>query len=484
MDVKSKVLSSLFWKLFEKGGRAVIELVVQIVLARLLAPNDFGLLAIILVFVNVGNVIVQSGLNTSLVQMPHVDDDDFSTVFWMCLLVSLVLYVGIFLLAPVLSAFYRTDALVWPLRVISIVLIVNAFNSVQIAYIQRTLDFKKIFRSTIASIMVSGTMGISLAVAGAGLWALVMQQICFQAVTCIMLSFQVRWRPRCVFRRDRALMHFRFGWKLLASGLLDTCYQSLSDLIIGKQFDSIQLGLVSQGKKYPQALGGMLDGAIQPVMMSAVSRVQSDAGYVKRLVRRALKTSTYLIVPAMALFALVADPFVRTLLGEQWLPCVPFVQMYCFVYALLPIHTTNLQALNGMGRSDLFLKLEIVKKIYGIAILCFTAFALQDVFCIVAGYMVGGIIGTFVNSYPNKHVIGYTYFEQVRDVSPAFLLSAAAVAAAWPISQLALPAVATIAAQSSIVVTVYLALSKLFHVEELSYLASTARELIASKKGM
>ena len=206
------------------------------------------------------------------------------------------------------------------------------------------------------------------------------------------------------------------------SGILDQGYRSLSDLIIGKQFSASNLGLVSQGKKYPNALGSMLDGAIQPVMLSAVSRLQSDAEQVKRLVRRALKTSTFLIVPSMTLFAACAEPVVRILLGEQWLPAVPFLQMYCVIYMLLPIHTTNLQALNGMGRSDLFLKLELIKKAYGLANLLIMAFVFQSVYLMVGSYILTGVVSTFVNACPNKRVIGYSYLEQVRDICPAFLL--------------------------------------------------------------
>ena len=276
-------------------------------------------------------------------------------------------------------------------------------------------------------------------------------------------------------------MLFRFGWKLLVSGLLDQGYQSLSDLIIGKVFTSTDLGYVSQGKKYPQALGVTLDGAIQPVMLSAVAHVQDDKAKVKRLARRALKTSTFLIVPAMTAFAVCAEPLVALLLGPKWLPCVPFLQMYCFIYALLPIHTTNLQVLNGVGRSDLFLKLEVVKKIVGLAIMCFCAFVLRDLYLIVIGYMINGVICTFINASPNKRVIGYAYLEQVRDICPAFALSAAAAAVAIPVGALGLPAIGTVVVQVLVVCAVYLAFAKLFHVEELEYLLNTLKELKMKK---
>ena len=478
MNIKLLTVSSLFWKLFERGGRAVVELLVQIVMARLLAPEEFGALAIMLVLVNVGNVIVQSGLNTALVQAPHVDGKDCSTVFWLSFAVSLALYAAVFACAPLFADFYAMPHIVWPLRALALVLVVNSFNAVQVAVVQRALEFRKVFNATVASVAVSGALGVASALAGAGLWALVAQQLAYQLANCAALALQVRWRPRAVFDAGRARTLFSFGWKLLASGLLDAGYRGLSDLVIGKQFSAGSLGLVSQGKKYPMAVGSMLDGAIQPVMLSAVSRVQGDAACVKRLVRRALKTSTYLIVPSMAAFALVAEPLVRLLLGEQWLPCVPFLQMYCLVYALLPIHTTNLQALNGVGRSDLFL----VKKAYGLAVMLFAAFVLRDVYLLVGSYMLTGVVSTFVNAWPNRKVVGYSYAEQVRDVCPAFLLAAASAAVAFPVSLLALPDLATAALQAAAMAAAYLILSRLFKVEALSYLLGTAKELASSRK--
>lgn len=482
-SLKGATISSLFWKVFEKGGRAVVELVVQIVMARILVPEEFGALAIMLVFVNVGNVIVQSGLNTALVQAEEIDEIDLSTVFWLSFGASAALFAAMFAVAPVIAAFYAMPRIVWPLRILGFLLLVTSFNSVQVAIVQRELQLRKVFNAAIAAVLLSGAVGIVVALAGVGLWALVMQQIVYQVVNCVVLGLQVKWFPCLAFDGEKARKHFGYGCKLLVSGLLDQGYQSLSDLIIGKQFSATSLGLVSQGKKYPQAVGSMLDGAIQPVMLSAVSRMQSDVVLVKRLVRRALKTSTFLIVPSMALFAVCAEPIVRLLLGERWLPCVPFLQMYCIVYMLLPIHTTNLQALNGMGRSDLFLKLELIKKAYGLANLLIMAFVFQDIYLMIGSYVLTGIISTFVNAWPNKRVIGYSYLEQVRDICPAFLLSAAAGALAWSVGLVGLPDVATILLEALVMAAAYLGLAKLFRVEELSYLLTTAKEMLASRKG-
>ncbi|MEE8703553.1 MAG: lipopolysaccharide biosynthesis protein [Olsenella sp.] len=481
-DLKTTTVRSLFWKLFEQGGSAAIQLVVQIVMARLLAPAEFGMLAIMTVFVNIGNVIVQSGLNTAIIQSPDLDDDDCSTVFWMSLTISCVLYLVIYLAAPAVAGFYSMPAIVWPLRALVLILIVNAYNAIQEALVARHMDFKKTFRATVAAAVVSGVSAISAALAGAGIWALVVQQLAFQLTKCVVLMAEVPWKPRLVFVADRARTMFRFGWKLLVSGLIDQGYTSLSSLVIGHQFTSADLGYVTQGERYPQALGVVLDGAIQPVMLSAVSRVQDDKDRVKRLASRGLKTSTFLIVPAMGAFALVARPLVVLLLGEKWLPAVPFLQMYCLIYAFLPIHTTNLQVLNGMGRSDAFLRLEVIKKGVGVAMLCVTAFAIHDLYAIVIGYIINNVISTFINAEPNRKVIGYSYLEQVRDICPAFALTSSASAVAWPLSLLDLPSLALIVLQVLAMGAAYLLLARLLRVEELSYLVTNVRSYLARRR--
>lgn len=480
-SIKEATVTSLLWKVMERGGNAVVQMAVQVVMARLLAPEQFGALAVMLVFVSLGNVIVQSGLNTALIQSPEADDADFSTVFWMSLAVSVALYAAIFLAAPSVAAFYAMPGIVWPLRALGLLLVVSAYNSVQVAKVTRDLQMRKVFRATMASVIFSAVSGIGAAVAGAGLWALVAQQLSYQLVNCVVLAFQVDWKPRMVFRAERARELFGFGWRLLASGLLEQGYQSLADLVVGKRFSPARLGLVSQGKKYPQAVGSMLDGAIQPVMLSAVSRVQDDRARVKRLVRRALKTSTFLIAPAMTLFACCAPSLVPALLGPQWAEAVPFMQVYCMVYALLPIHTTNLQALNGMGRSDLFLRLELVKKAYGIAALLFCALVLNDVRALVMSYLVTGVLSTFVNAWPNKRVIGYSYAEQVRDIAPAFLLSGAAALAAGLVGSAGLGAWVTLLAQAGAFVLVYLGLAAALRLEAFTYLLRTACGFVSSR---
>lgn len=475
---RRETVTSVFWKFFEKCGSQAVSLVVQIVLARLLNPSDYGALAVMVVFVNVANVFVQSGFATSLVQAPKIDEEHISSAFWLSFCISLVLCILIWLISPFVAGFYGLPAIANALRGLSLVIPIGSLISIYSALISRRMQFKKFFLATILSVVASGAAGIGAALFGLGLWALVLQQLVFAVVNCVVLGLQVDWHPRFVFSSRKASELFSFGWKLLVSGLIETGYQSLSDLLIGKQFNASNLGMVSQGKKIPMTLGNALDGSIQPVMLSAVARVQDDVSYVKRLVRRALKTSTFVILPAMVMFGVAAEPIVRLLFGEKWLPCVPFFQMYCFIYALLPIHTTNLQALNGMGRSDLFLKLEVIKKSYGVVLLCIAVFVFRDVYATVGTYIITGIISAFVNAWPNRRLIGYSYYEQVKDICPSFVLAAVAGAAAFPIVSFGFSDLATIFLQFAVFAISYVSLAKLFKVEAFAYLTDVIKQLL------
>lgn len=481
LSLKRLTIASVGWKLLEKSGRAVVELAVQIVMARILAPEQFGALAVILAFVNIGNVLVQSGLNAALVQTPDMDDDDCSTVFWLSFAVSLAMYVILFLAAPFIEASFDSGEIVWPIRAIGLVFFLNSLNAVQVAIVQRNLQLRKVFKATLSAVLVSGCLGIALAFAGTGLWALVCQQLCYVVVNCLVMFLQVDWKPKAVFVPSRAQELFSFGWKILIAALLEQGYQGVSDLVVGRKFDSAALGFVSQGKKYPQALGTVLDGAIQPVMLSAVSRVQDDLSTVKCLARRALKTSTYLVFPVMTFFAVAAEPMVRVILGEQWVPCVPYFQVYCFIYALLPIHSTNLQVLNGIGRSDLFLKFELIRKSYAFALLMLAALLSSDPIWLVGCYALANIISTFVNMWPINRLVSYTYGEQCRDFAPAVALSTVSGAAAWAAGSIACWSVATALLQAGVMAFLYLLLSVLFRVESFQYIKSTVTDLVRNQ---
>lgn len=481
-SLKKKTVSSLFWKFFERCGNSLTALVVQIVMARLLMPEDYGLLAIILVFINLGDIVVKSGFPSALVQTPEASEEDYSTVFWISFALSLVLFAIIFFIAPVIARFYQNENIVWPLRAMGILLIISAFNGVQTAKVARDLVFKKTFIATISSVVISGAFGIVLALAGAGLWSLVGQQLLYAVVNCIVLRTQVKWLPRPVFNAHRAKELFLFGWKLMAAGFISTTYQGLVNLVIGKQFSASDLGLLSQGEKIPSALGRLTDGTIQPVIMSAIAHVQEDRDYVRRLMRRAIRTSAFIIYPVMGCMLLVAQPLVHVLLGDQWLACVPYLQVECLIYAQLAIQSPCLQTLVGTGRSGVYLVLDMLNKALSLIAFVFTVFVLHNMLAYVIGGLVASIVSSLLDVLPHRKSIGYGVADLLKDTVPPAALTLIVGLLAYALVFTGFAPWIILLLQVIVMTAAYLGLAKLFRLEGFEYLVGILKDLSAKTK--
>ena len=465
----------------ERFGVQGVQFLLQIVLARLLDPAHYGMLSMMIIFTTLANVFIQNGFNTALIQNKDVTDDDYSSVFWVSSAIAGVLYAVIFLCAPLIAAFYEMPELAAPLRVLALMLFPGALNSVQLAKVSRELDFKKVFYSNIGAIAVSGIVGIAIALAGGGLWALVAQSMLNVFVACLVMGVTVKWRIRLVCNLKRIKVLFAYGWKLLVSSLLDTLYQDLRTLVIGKKYDDDTLGYYSRGKQFPQFFIQAISGAVQSVMLPAMAAEQDDRARVKSMMRRSITLSAYIIFPLMAGLAGVATPMVRLLLTEKWLPCVPYLQIYCFTLAFNPVHICNLQAINAMGRSDLFLKLEIIKKSYGLVTLAIAVFCFDSPIAIALTGAVTVLISCFVNASPNKKLVGYSYFEQMRDLLPAAGLSVAMLACVLAVGLLPLPTIVVLLLQVLVGVAAYVLLSALFRVPEFVMLRDLLKGFVGRK---
>ncbi|RUR38705.1 lipopolysaccharide biosynthesis protein [Clostridium perfringens] len=480
-NIKGQVIDSLIWKLMERGGVQGIQFILQLILARLLTPDDYGIIAIIAIFITIANVFVQSGFNTALIQNKETDEKDFSSVFYLSMLVALVLYVVLFFVSPVISRFYRVPELTKVIRVLSITLFFGAYNSIQNAVISKTMKFKKLFFSSSISVILSGSIGVVLAYLGFGVWALVAQQLINQFTIIIILSFIVDWHPKLIFSVERIKVLFGYGWKLLVSSLIDTFYMNIRSLIIGKIYHPAVLGFYNRGDQFPQIIVSNINGSIQSVMLPALSSEQENKVRVKNMVRRAIVTSSFIIFPMMIGLAVVAEPLVKILLTDKWLPCVPFMQIFCISYALWPIHTANLQAINALGHSNIFLKLEIVKKIIGTLILVISLF--YGIYAIAIGTLISGIISTFINSYPNIKILNYSYFEQIKDIMPSIFISILMGIITYSIKFLCLPDILTLIVQIFVGIILYIALAKLFKLECYIYLVDTFKNILKRKRG-
>jgi len=465
MSQNGKIAKGLLWNLAERFGVLGTRFVLQLVLARMLGAEPYGVLSLMIVFTSLASVIIENGLNNSLIQNKDVTEEDYSSVFWVTMAMSTGIYGLLFLSAPAIAAFYKMPEIVVPFRVLSLMLFPGALNSVQMAIIRRNMDFRKIFTSNFAAILTSGTIGIAMAYMGAGLWALVAQSFSNTFIACLVMWFTVRWRPRLVCNMARVKVLFSYGWKLLVSGLLETFYQDLRSLVIGKKYDSGTLGYHNQGKQFPHFIIGAINDAVQRVLLPAMAAEQDDQNRVKNMTRSSVMLSSYVIFPMMAGLAGVATPLVRLLLTDKWLSCVPFLQIYCFTYAFYPVHTSNLQAIKAVGRSDIFLKLELIKKSYDLVLLVVAMFVFDSPLGIAMTGAATGLISCFVNASPNKKLIGYSYAEQIRDILPSFAASLVMCAAVLAVGMLELPTVALLAVQVVTGVAVYVALSAVFRLK-------------------
>lgn len=476
---RSQVVVNLFWKLLERFGTQGIQFIIQIILARLLFPEDYGILALVVIFTNIAQVFVKSGLSTSIIQKKEVDNTDLSSVFYVSLGIASFLYVGLYFASPLVATFYANQTLIPVLRVLALTLFPGAFNSIQNALVARTMRFKRLFYSSVGAGIVSGIIGIYLAYHSFGVWSLVFQQLSNQVIITLILWFTVRWRPSFTFSLERVKILYSFGWKLLVSSLIATVFQDLRSLIIGKVYSPAMVGYYNRGKQFPQLVISNINGSIQSVMLPTLASHQDDPVRVKAMMRRAIVTSSFIVFPMMIGLAVIAEPLVILLLTEKWLPAVPFLQIFCFINALMPIHTANLQAVNAMGRSDIFLKLEIIKKVYGLIIL---AVALPfGVYMLALSGVISSVISSFVNAHPNKDLLNYSYGEQFGDVLPSLLLSIVMGGSIYLFNFLSLSPLVTMLLQILTGVIIYPSLAYLFKLECFSYIRETVRSLLGKR---
>lgn len=366
---KNSVVINFIWRFAERCGAQLVTFIVSIVLARILSPEDYGQIALITVFTTIMQVFVDSGLGLALIQKKDADDLDFSSVFFFNFAVCLVLYAVMFVAAPFIASFYKDTTLTPIIRVISLTIVISGVKGIQQSYVSRNMLFKRFFFSTLGGTIFSAFLGIGLAYAGFGVWAIVAQQLSNTTIDTLILWLTVKWRPKKMFSWKRLKSLLSFGWKMLVSSLLDTVYNNIRSLIIGRMYSSSDLAYYNQGKQFPHTIVDNIDSSIDSVLLPSMSSAQDDSVRVKVMARRSIKISTYIMAPMMMGLAFCAVPIVKLVLTDKWLPCVPFLRIFCITYMFYPIHTANLNAIKAMGRSDYFLKLEIAKKIVGLGLL-------------------------------------------------------------------------------------------------------------------
>lgn len=420
-SLKQQAVTGIFWSSIERFSAQGIQFIIGVIIARLLLPEDYGLIGMLTIFMAISNTFIDSGFSTALIQKKDRDEKDFSTVFYFNIVVAIIVYLLLFLISPLIASFYKQPILVSLTRAIGLTIVINSFAVVQRARFTINMDFKTQTKASVISVSLSGIVGVYMAFNGYGVWALVVQAVLRAFVEFVLLWYFSKWLPREGFHRQRFKSLFSFGSKLLASALLNTIYQNIYLIVIGKVFSTSDLGYYTNAKQFRDFPSSNITGILQRVTFPLLSVLQDDDNKLKDAYRKMIKMSALAVFPLMIGLATLADPFIRIVLTEKWINTVWMLQLLCFSGMLYPIHALNLNILNVKGRSDLFLRLEIIKKAITTIVLIISV--PMGIEAMIIGQISTSYIALIINTYYTKRIIDYGLFQQFNDLYKVFFLS-------------------------------------------------------------
>jgi teichuronic acid exporter len=420
MSLKNNLIKGLFWSSIQLYGNQLITFSVSIILARLILPEEFGLIAMLSVFIGIGNALINSGLTSSLTRAENVDEEDYSTVFFFNLAGSIFVYLLFYILGPFIAKFYEQDQLINIIRIYGVTFIINAFSTVQLTRLNKNLDFKTQVKVNIPSLIISGILGILLAIYNYGVWSLVYMSICQSIVNTIQLWYWSRWKPILCFKKDKFKTHFKFGINLLFSSILDIIFNGSYTIIIGKFFSPIQVGYYNRADSLQMLPVGNISSIINKVTYPLFSSIHNDNLKLKDIYKRIMKAILYILVPILVIMSALAEPLFRFLFTEKWLNSVPYFRILCAAGILYPIHSYNLQILKIKGRSDLFFRLEVIKKIM-MSFILIISFQF-GIYGLLYGSILNSILALFINTYFSGKFINYPLIEQINDILPTIIV--------------------------------------------------------------
>lgn len=469
---KNQIASGLIWAYAERIMAQGVSLLVTIILARLILPEDFGAITIVTVFINIANTFATDGFGTALIQKKKVDIEDYSSVFFFSLGFSGIMYLIIFLIAPYIAHFYKMSILIPALRVMAIRVILAGINTVQQAYISRNMQFKKFFISTSFGTCISAVIGVGMAYKGFGIWALVFQYISNALIDTVILFITSGLHIKFVYSQRKLSDLLRYGWKLVVSSLMISIYSNVRDLIIGKKYSSADLAFYNKGNQFPSFISSNINTSISKVLFPALSSCQDDTSSLKRMTSRSISIGVYVLSPVLIGFAAVSEAFVKIALTDKWLPCVPYLRIFCIIFLLQPLQTSSLQAMKALGKSELYLKLEVIKKIFGVIVLIISIFAFNSVLSIAIGALVAEIFSTLVNLPFNRSILNYKYREQISDICPSLLLAIAMGGVVYVFANIFESVILTLLVQMVIGFAFYIVASWILKFNQLQYIWS------------
>lgn len=474
------IVSNFVWNLLERWGAQGVTFIVSVILARVLEPTVYGLTALASVFSGILGVFIDSGLGSALVQKKDADEIDFSTVFYFNVAMCIILYFIMFFLSPVIAAFYEMPELIAVIRVSSLSLIISGFKNILISVIQKNLQYKKFFFSTLAGTILAAIVGIFMAFNGFGVWALVIQGILNSTVDTFVLWFTVGWRPKAKFSFQRLVKLLPFGSRILGTTLINTIYSKLRDLIIGKKYTTQDLAYYNKASGWPNLLFVNLGGAIDSVMFPVMSKAQEDKAEVKKIMSRTIRLNTYVVFPMLVGLALCAESAVSIVLTEKWIPIVEYMRVFCFVYAISTIDNTQRNMIRSIGRSDWFLRLETTKR--GIDLIALIISMQISVKAMAYSLILTNIVGLIINMWIVNKLLEFNIYEQIKDFFGNIILSITMAIPVIVIGSSGFSDVIKLMLQIVVGVVTYILLSILLKSEAFSYILAFVKTKLAKPK--
>ncbi|MEA5026333.1 MAG: lipopolysaccharide biosynthesis protein [Erysipelotrichaceae bacterium] len=421
--MKSKVVSGLSWSMAEKLLTEFVNLCITIVLSRLLLPEHYGTVALIQVFISISTIFVTCGLGNSLVQKKDPDDTEYATMFYINVLIGLFLYLVIFAASPLIANFYENGDLIPLIKVLALKIPIASIYNIQQAYVQKRMEFKKFFFSSLSGTLISGIVGILMAMNGFGVWSLITATLVDQTLDSLILFITTRWLPTGKISLIKTKPMFKFAYKIILSEFVSRAYEQIRSLAIGKAFSPSDLAYNSKGQKFPQMIIEVTNTTIIRVISPTFSEYQDDKIKMVAAARRSVSVSSFLLAPLLIGMAATANHLVPLIFTDTWNACIPFLQLYCFTYLFQPIHSINLKIIQSVGRSDIALKIELFKKGMGLIFLAIAVFVFKNALIAAASFTAMSLVALFVNAYPCKILIGYGLVDTFKDSMPSIILA-------------------------------------------------------------
>ena len=459
----NSISASLIYKSMERYVVMAFQMIVQIVIARILSPSDYGVVAMMAVFIAIANVFIHNGFNAAIIQKKEADNRAFGTALLINFLIGSFLYSILFFASPAIANFYHEPQLKVCLRVLALILPIGSISSIQSAIAVRRMRFRNLFICNVIGSVSSGVIGITCALLGFGYWALIVQQITSVVVIAIALTYHATWKPKFDFERKSAGEMFSFGWKMLAAALMNSIYNELNSLIIGRKYTAADLSLYTKGRTFPSTITSGVDSALQSVLLSSFSKNQSNEKELHRLIKVSSVTNTYLVVPILAFLAVAGNTIVSLLLTDKWLPMVPYMQICCLTYAFHPVAAINMQALAAVGRSDMRLKLEFIKKPFGIIMLILAI--PYGPMAIAISAAITSIFSLIVGFIACQRIVHYRIINSLKDMMPSWGAALLAGAIVFAMQGLPINKIGLLALQMVVMAGVYYAVSRLFQLQ-------------------